>query len=77
MISKELLEEIRESLSIMISYVEDELLDKYDENDEIYEDTEKANNILDIIYQISQLDNYSYIENKQVNEIIRRNKERE
>lgn len=77
MISKELLEEIRESLSIMISYVEDELLDKYDENDEIYEDTEKANNILDIIYQISQLDNYSYIENKQVNEIIRRNKESE
>lgn len=75
MISKELLEEIRESLSIMISYVEDELLDKYDENDEIYKDTEKANNILDIIYQISQINDYSYIENKQVNDIIKRNKE--
>lgn len=72
MISKELLEKIIESLSSMIGYVEDELLDKYDENDTIYNDTDKANNILDTIYQISKIDNYSYIENKQINEIIKR-----
>ena len=70
MLNQKDLEKIRESLSLMISYVEDELLDKYDENDDIYKDTERANEILDFIYELSIYDKgYEYITNKNIEEL--------
>ena len=68
MISKELLKDIICSLSSMINIVEDEQIQE--RTDEYDEDIEKANEMLDIIYAISQLDCYSYIENKDVKNIL-------
>lgn len=68
MISKELLSDITSSFASMINIIEDEQIqertDKYDE------DIENANKILDIVYEISQLNCYSYIENKDVKAIL-------
>ena len=68
MISKELLKDIICSLSSMINIIEDEQIQE--RTDEYDEDIEKANEMLDIIYAISQLDCYSYTENKDVKNIL-------
>ena len=68
MISKELLGDIIGSLTSMISIVEDEQIQE--RTDEYDEDIEKANKVLDIIYAISQLSSYSYIESKEVKNIL-------
>lgn len=68
MISKELLSDITSSLASMISIIDDEQIQE--RTDEYDEDIENANKILDIIYAISQLSSYEYIETKEVKDIL-------
>ena len=70
MISKELLSDITSSFASMINIIEDEQIQE--RTDEYDEDIENANKILDIIYAISQLNCYSYIENKDVKDILKK-----
>lgn len=52
-VNKELLLEFFDSYRKMIVYVEDEILDKYNEDSKIYKEVEKANKLLDKLYNLS------------------------
>lgn len=51
-VNKDFLEKIRESLCKMLIYVEDELLDRYNEDNIIYKDVENANKLLEDLYEL-------------------------
>lgn len=70
MISKEMLGKIMDSLSSMIDYADDGSIPRDDEDyKDFFESVDNACDILDKLNEIYSLNSYSYISNKQVEEI--------
>ena len=73
MISKDMLSKIIESLSSMIDYADDGSIPCDDEDfSDFFKSVDNANDILNKLSDIYALDSYSYITNKQVEEIWNR-----
>lgn len=51
-VDKDFLKELRGSFCTMLVYVEDELLDRFDENNIIYREVEDANKLLEKLFDL-------------------------
>lgn len=51
-VDKDFLKELRESFCTMLIYVEDEVLDRYNEDNIIYKEVENANKLLEKLYDL-------------------------
>lgn len=72
MISKELLSDIIDSLSTMYDYANDGTIPREDKDYSFYfEELDKADDLIKKLWKIYELKDYSYIESKKVEEILK------